>query len=190
MNDCTRVRTSIKVAEEWVSSGKKSLHISPVTTDESDCFCIVQLQSGTDTTFIIGVYLPSSEFSQYLADLEAVISAFQPMGSVIIVGDLNVHLTSDVSPSPNSQEGLVHECIHRHGLYAYCNSCYAFGPKYTFFSDRVNTIINYILIESSVASQVVSCRVHEHHPLNLSDHLPISELKPISLPTQRQPQAQ
>ena len=65
---------------------KKSLHISPVTTDKSDRFCIVQLQSGTDTTFIIGVYLLSSdhhieEISQYLADLEAVISAFQPMGS-------------------------------------------------------------------------------------------------------------
>ena len=85
-----------------------------------------------------------------------------------------MHQTSDVSPSPNSREGLVHECIHRHGLYAYSKSCYASGPKYTFFSGRVNTTIDYILIESSVASQVVSCRVHEYHPLNLSDHLPIS----------------
>ena len=164
--------------EGWASFGKKSLPISPVTTVESDRFCIVQLQSGNNTIFIIGVYLPSSdhhieEFSKYLADLEAAISAIQPMGSVIIAGDLNVHLT-DVSPSPNSREGLVHECIHRHGLYAYSTSCYASGPKYTFSSGRANTTIDYILTESSVTSQVVSCNVYQHHSLNLSDHLPIS----------------
>ena len=34
--------------------------------------------------------------------------------------------------------------------------------------------MNYILTESSLVGQVISCLVHQHHPLNLSDHLPIS----------------
>ena len=48
-------------------------------------------------------------FSQCLADLEAAISAIQPMVSAIVAGDLNVHLTDPyVLQCPNSHEGLVH----------------------------------------------------------------------------------
>lgn len=40
-------------------------------------------------------------------------------------------------------------------------------------------LVDYILVESYLVSQVPFCQVHQHHPLNLSDHLPISmTLKP------------
>jgi len=110
-----------------------------------------------------------------LADLESTISMLHPSGNIIIAGDLNAHLTDpEASSRPNSREGLAHECLHRHQLFPFSSSCYASGPKYTFFSNSVHTMVDYVLTDSSVTCLIDSCYVHEHHPLNLSDHLPIS----------------
>ena len=158
---------------------RKSLPITPVSKIMSDRFCVIQLQPDNcgENIYIFGVYLPScnhpaEEFMEYLADLENAISVLQQTGRVVLAGDFNVHLTeSNQSPS---RESLVHNCIHRHNLYSVSTSNIASGPNYTFFSSTLHSMVDYILTESSLAGQVASCSVHQHHPLNLSDHLPIS----------------
>ena len=60
-----------------------------------------------------------------------------------------------------------------HGIFCACASS-MWLPDHTFFSSNSRTTVDYILVESSLVSQVASCQVHQHHPLNFSDHLPIS----------------
>ena len=159
---------------------RKSLPIIPMTKIVSDRFCAVQLQpeNPAENVYIIGVYLPScnhsmEDFAEYLADLENTISTLQPTGRIILAGDLNVHLTQ--SNQSSSRESLLHHCIHRHNLYSVSTSTNnVSGPNYTFFSSTSHSTVDYILTESSLVGQVTSCQVHEHHPLNLSDHLPVS----------------
>ena len=127
--------------------------------------------------YIIGVYLPScihstDDFAECLADLENAISSLQPTGQIILAGDFNVHLTQ--SNQSFGRESLLHNCIHRHNLYSVSTSNIVSGPDYTFFSSTTHSMVDYILTESSLVGQVISCLVHQHHPLNLSDHLPIS----------------
>ena len=157
---------------------RKSLPITPVTKIISDRFCVTQLQPVCgENVYIFGVYLPScnhpiQEFMEYLADLENAISALQPTGKVILAGDFNVHLTE--SNLCSSRDSLLHNCIHRHSLYSVSTSNTVSGPKYTFFSSTSHSTVDYILTESSLADKVTSCYVHQHNPLNLSDHLLIS----------------
>ena len=52
----------------------------------------------------------------------------------------------------------IHACI-------YCSRLHACAYA---------TMGDYIMIQPSLAFDLSSCRVHDHHPLNLSDHLPVS----------------
>ena len=45
---------------------------------------------------------------------------------------------------------------------------------YTYFSSISCTMVDYIMIQSSLAFHSRACRIHNHHPLNLCDHLPVS----------------
>ena len=64
--------------------------------------------------------------------------------------------------------------IHQHDLYVASTDEEVQDPGYTFFSGSANSMVDYIMIQSSLAFDLSSCRVHDHHPLNLSDHLPVS----------------
>ena len=86
---------------------------------------------------------------------------------------------------------MLKRCIHRHSLYAVSTSDSVSGPGYTFFSSNSFSTLDYILTDSSLVGQGSSCGVHQHHPLNLSDHLPVSiviafktsTLPPLPVPT-------
>ena len=64
--------------------------------------------------------------------------------------------------------------IHQHDLYVASIDEGVQGPGYTFFFSSANSMVDYIMIQSSLAFALSSCRVHDHHPLNVSDHLPVS----------------
>lgn len=121
---------------------------------------------------------------EYLADLESAIGALQTSGKVILAGDFNAHLSQ--SDPLSDRERLLHTCIHRYNLYTVSTSSTASGPNYTFFSSTTHSMVDFILTEYLLAGQVLSCKIHQHHLLNLSDHLPISvtlALQSFVLPT-------
>ena len=158
---------------------KKSLPILPVTQITSDRFCVVQLlpPDSARSLYIVSVYLPSSnysaeEFSDFLSELQNAVSILQQSGQVILAGDFNCHLRD---PDSNQEKvRLMSDFIHQHDLYVASLDEGVEGPGYTFFSSSVNTMVDYIMIQSSLAFDLKSCRIHHHHPLNLSDHLPVS----------------
>ena len=48
------------------------------------------------------------------------------------------------------------------------------GPSYTYFNSEHRTTVDYCLLDSNAAHMLQECTTLDHHPLNLSDNLPIS----------------
>ena len=69
---------------------------------------------------------------------------------------------------------IVNDLLEHHSLYIVSQSSISNGPNYTFFRDSCHSTIDYIIASSAIAGYTLNCFVHPHHPLNLSDHLPIS----------------
>ena len=156
---------------------RKSLHVVPLTEISSDRFCAIQLQpSNSPPITIISVYLPCSAYSNdtyssYFQDLQSVIGRYEVNGPIIICGDFNVDVSSHHSDSRQMQ--LV-DLLDTHSLYIVSQSSLHQGPNYTFFRDSHFSTLDYIVASSSIASTTLSCFTHLYHPLNLSDHLPLS----------------
>ena len=48
------------------------------------------------------------------------------------------------------------------------------GPAYTFFRGETLSITDYIITDARHAHLTIQCQTYDHHPLNFSDHLPLS----------------
>ena len=48
------------------------------------------------------------------------------------------------------------------------------GPSYTYFSANYSSTLDYIICDVSLTDNLINCFTYPTHPLNLSDHLPIS----------------
>ena len=94
------------------------------------------------------------------------------------MGDFNAHLGSLGGPrgcgTTNSQGTLLYEFISDANLFPVSLSSLAYGPLYTYSQGEVKTTVDYCLMDSNSAHLIDTCLVHSPHPLNLSDHLPIS----------------
>ena len=106
------------------------------------------------------------------------ISSFQRNGPVVITGDFNAHLGKDSGPrvcgDKNAQGILLQELINRASLYPISVSSLATGPLHTYSHAGNFTTVDYYLIDHVLVYATNFCNIHEQHPLNLSDHLPIS----------------
>ena len=172
---------------------RRHLPVMPITAIQSDRIIGIQLSLNDSTSLaIIGVYLPSSnhsipEFSDYLVDLESIISFLQTSGPVLIMGDFNAHLGNlgcERNHDITYQVGkLLFDVIDRCGLYVASQSILACGEKYTYAQGLYTTTVDYCLIDSGYAHLINSCTTLPPMALNLSDHLPIS----ISLDTSTGP---
>ena len=128
--------------------------------------------------YMVAVYLPSTDYplevyEEYMTELERTINALQDVGPIIIMGDFNAHLKLSVNTSQNQQGNLLQVFIERNNLYnvSLCNtSC----PQYTFFTTNSQTMIDFCIVDASLVSYIEDCTILDHHPLNLSDHLPLS----------------
>ena len=129
---------------------------------------------------VLCVYLPSSdhtleEYTTYLNELDCIICAYQTQGPVIVAGDFNAHLPN-FCLTPNTQGNLVYNLIDRNHLYPVPHTNPSNASNYTFFSgsNKYTSIIDYIFLDAEMAPHLISSKILDHHPLNLSDHLPIS----------------
>ena len=156
---------------------KKSLAANPINID-SDRICGVQLELNDSTLTILSIYLPSTdhsleEYTTYVNEIDSAVSAFQTQGPVILAGDFNAHLPIS-SSTPNPQGNLIFDLIDRNHLYPVPCADTNKDIDYTFFSGCNKSKIDYIFIDATMASGVISSQILDHHPLNFSDHLPVS----------------
>lgn len=169
---CTLSRRCGGIGLLW----KKSLNFT-LTQVVSDRFCAIQIHlNNSESLIVIAIYLPCSNYSSdeylsYFQDLQSAVSAYKSYGPVIITGDFNVNL-ADVNHHCDRKQ-LVMDFIDSHSLYIVSQSSVCGGPNYTFFSTSCS-MLDYIIANSSIANEILSCLIHPLHPLNLSDHLPIS----------------
>ena len=159
----------------------KHLDATPVSGIESDRICALNIKSTTCSTLIIGVYLPTTDapiddFHLCLHTLESLINNHS--GPVVIAGDFNCHVGQEGGPratnNPNHQGDLLLEMVQNNDLFFTSLSNVTSGPAYTYFNGNTRTTTDYIIMNASYACLVLACEIHDHHPLNFSDHLPLS----------------
>ena len=167
------------VAILWTSS----LSITPVTAVDSDRCVAVQVLLTTSSLFIVSVYLPTSDYPlevyrEYLNELESVILALQCDGLVLVTGDFNAHFGSRGGPrgvgDMNVHGQLLFDLMRHTDLFAASLCQISCSSSYTYFSGGHCTTVDYCLLDSHAACVLQECTTLDHHPLNLSDHLPIS----------------
>ena len=125
---------------------RNSIHASPVNID-SDRVCGIQIELKDCHLFVLSVYLSCSgqsfeEFSEYVKDLQCIVSTLQTQGPVIVAGDFNAHLPVCCS-MPNEEGHLIAEFIDQNHLYPVSCSSISSGPNYTFFTDTSKSIVDY-----------------------------------------------
>ena len=132
----------------------KSLLAIPLDV-QSDRICAIQLKhsSSSSVMTIIGVYLPSTdhqieEFENYRQQLEDTIIAYNQLGPVMVAGDFNAHIgsSSELGSSTNTQGQLLIQLMDRCSLYPVTLSSLMKGPRYTFFRDNTESLIDLVLL--------------------------------------------
>ncbi len=141
---------------------------------------------------ISGVYLPTSDcalddFRFHLTVIEGLVNRHHH-GPVCVAGDFNAHVGSDGGPrgqgNPNPHGRLLCEMMHNNinDLFFLSLGNAASGPLYTFFREDTVTTTDYVVVDAVHAPLVSTCTTLDLHPLNSSDHLPISLV--LSLPNE------
>ena len=165
---------------------RKSLKVTPVSGVDSDRICAISIESTSSSILVIGVYLPTTtspidEYRHCLHTIENLINKYRDI-PVIIAGNFNAHVGArGGSGDPNNQGSLLLEMISNNDLYVSSLSCISTGPLYTFFRENTTTTTDYIIVDAIHSSMVSESITLELHPLNSSDHLPLSIH--LSIPT-------
>lgn len=159
----------------------KQLNVLPVSEIDSDRICARTIESATCSILVIGVYLPTADapvdvFRSCLHTLENLINSH--CGPVILPGDFNCHVGPEGGPrgfsNPNLQGELLLEMVQNNDLFITSLSGMSSGPLYTYFSGEICPTTDYIIMNARHACLATTCKTHDHHPLNFSDHLPNS----------------
>ena len=173
---CNR-RQSSHAVEELASSGGKVSRSRQFRVLIQICAI-----STSSPILVIGVYLPTTnsptdEYHHCLHTIENLINRHQDM-PVIVAGEFNAHIGTRGGPrgsgDTNNQGSLLLEMISNNDLYVSSLSCISTGPLYTFFRENTMTTTDYIIVDALHSSMVSECSTLELHPLNSSDHLPLS----------------
>lgn len=112
---------------------------------------------------------PNNTYSSYV---HSIIGRYEADGPVNICGDFNVDVSS--SRHCDLRRTQLADLLDTHSLYIVSQSSIHQGPEYTFFRDSCPSTLDYIVASSFITSTALTCFTHLHHPLNLSDHLPLS----------------
>ena len=159
----------------WILWDKR-LNVSTITGIDSDRIYAITIETTYAPILVIGVYLPTTDyptedFLQCLHTIEELVNKHG--GPVILAGDFNSHVGKDGGPraqgNQNPHGKLLLELVHNNDMYITSLSNIS-----TYFRDNVQTTTDYIIADAIHAPQVSCCYTHDTHPLNSSDHLPLS----------------
>lgn len=158
----------------------------------SDHSCVIELSlsqsqaSEPYTLNVISVYLPSAvhPLEEYAEYLTGIVCAIEHSGPILLLGDFNAHLPSfgNSTVMANQQGNILLHFIQHQNLFVASTCSIAKGPTYTYFSGTNKTTVDYIIADSAISSFMVECFAHDHHQLNLSDHLPLTISLELKIP--------
>ena len=133
----------------------------------------------------------TTRLKEYLHELENTILALQSDGPIMVLGDFNAHLGCMGGPrgmgEANLQGKLLLDLMCRTNLFAASLCSISSGPSYTYFSGAHHTTVDYCLLDNHDAHILQDCVTLDHHPLNLSDHLPVSTCLDLTSLVQNKP---
>ena len=184
---CVKRAHSHKVVAVSQFSARKHC-VFPVLVLQTDRICVIEVKLQDTTRLIVGVYLPSSdhskeEYGECLIELENVINT-HARGPVAILGDFNAHVGSEAGEGANddvnTQGKMLLDFADRNGLFFTSLVSAASGPRYTYSSGTTRSTIDYCLLDSASIDILHSCVCHHPHPLNFSNHLPITAILMLS----------
>ncbi len=99
-------------------------------------------------------------------------------GPVLVTGDFNGHLGSLGGTrgcgNPNTPGLTLKDFIDRNSLFVASLGETASGPVHTYSHGPTQTTIDYVLVNDACSFLTETCFTHEEHPLNTSDHLPVT----------------
>ena len=142
----------------------------------------VQYQLSKDRfVYIIQVYLPSanhsiSQLEDYLTKLQDICSMYTEMGTLVIMGDLNVHINGRLFlKPPDRRSALFHHFTVANNMLSLNTLPLCAGASSTFvlYSGEHVSMIDHILLQVEKVDLVSECSILDDDALNVSNHRPI-----------------
>ena len=148
-------------------------------------------QQGKPVQTVFNVYLPfyngdmnqTDLYVDTIDQLQSCIDKYGSMAPFQIIGDFNVQLPKEFKLNPRWYKGRG---FNRHGSIMYefltgnelilADFMFPQEVSYTYFCDKINvhTWIDHIAVCSYNKNSIAYCKIINHEPGNVSDHLPIS----------------
>ena len=157
---------------------------------------VVQISSNRqEQLYLINVYLPAANhgyaaFDESIAQLYDLYHYYAQDGKVVICGDFNSRvrsgsrsLTSRVSDERRSNR--LQMLLSDNNQFSLVASEMCQGPVETYlpYDGSSGTQIDHVIVHNDHVSMVRNVKVHDDHPTNTSDHLPITFVLAISVPS-------
>ncbi len=183
-DDCNNKLGHSGVALFWRDT--LSQYVTPLNDIKSDRMCAIDVMiPNKRRTIVVSVYLPhkTSQVANYTSELETLemlVDRAQAADSgIIILGDINAHFGSELSPrclgvtSPNGVQ--FQTFVERNNLHFADLTAAASGPMYTFQS-KVHggrSYIDHCVVSDDLVHDIKQCWVYDDCIENTSDHLPV-----------------
>ena len=162
---------------------KKLKGVSIVSDLIMDRACAIRLQTERGgVIYFVSVYLPSQGSSEPLEttldEITEVVESREVGAHVIILGDFNGDVGCAGGPrgcreaTPRGEK--VMRFLNRHSMTPVNMQHIATGPVDTYDGLLNGSTLDYVMVPLTVLGDVLSCKVHDQHVLNTSDHRPVS----------------
>ena len=170
--------------------------VRPHHNTGTDRMCMIEItQEGGRKLFVISVYLPyqgctTSNFHEEINVLENIISEYSEKGSVVVIGDINVHMGSEYGVRgwgvtyPNGHAYM--RAMQRCDMSVVDIGEKGSGPIYTFHNSLGVSYIDHCAVSNCILPEVQSCSVIDDEIRNVSDHLPLTVSIAVSCITGKQ----
>ena len=166
------------VAILWHRALDNYVEIIPTTSDR---IAAIRMCMQGISIVIIQVYLPSTNhhfdtFKAEVDNLSDLCALYSSENQLIVMGDLNARCTSnDITASLRNRDTYLHKMAREFNLTAVTETDHCTGAQYTFYPYTAGrpSRIDHILIDESLLSLMISCRIIPDAPLNVSRHLPV-----------------
>ena len=153
--------------------------VSVISSITHDRICGIKLHLSSNVIIsILSAVGGEDSFPNCLDELSAAIDSSCEDSLVIIVGNFNADVGNSGGPSgikaPTKRGLLLLDFIKRHDLSVANMLDLATGPVHTHEGPNSYSTLDYILIPIVIMRHISKCHVEDNHPLNTSDHSPVS----------------
>ena len=160
---------------------KSMVGVSVIKTINHDRICGIRVECNGSVIILLSVYMPASgsrdSLTVTLDELEAALDSLEEGACPIICGDFNGNVGSEGGVRgygvPTKAGKYVINFMRNQNLIAANLTSVAKGQVNTYYGHNGNSLIDYIMVPSSIQDKIVKCCTGRNEALNTSDHLPI-----------------